>query len=110
MDNDTSKSRTRSDNGRAQKTGGGLLGALDLSAPLLEAYLFLLRSGEQTLSELQAVPRAPAPDELPIYLRILVQQGYAQRFQEGALVKYRAVVDRGSKKRMSSNVWDLLED
>jgi len=110
MNDEASKHSSRNGNERIRKTGGGLLGALDLSAPLREAYLFLLRSGERTLADLQVDPLAPNPDELPIYLRILVQQGYAQRFQEGAQVKYRAVVDRGGKKRMSSEVWDLLGD
>ena len=93
----------------AVQAQGGIMGAMDLSDPVKEVYLELLRTGEQSAEEMRESSRIEDKDSVLIYLRILAKQGYAEKFKDGDVVKYRAVTSRAGRKKISDDIWDALK-
>jgi len=87
----------------------GILGAIDLSDPVREVYLWFVKHGEMTLEEAQEFADPEEKDMVPIYARILVRQGYLERFKEGNVVKYRPVMGERRRKKVSEDIWEALK-
>jgi len=89
--------------------GGGLMGIMDMSDPIKDVYLVLLKHGDMTMQEIMQEPSLEDKASLSIYVKILVRQGYIERYKDGAVVKYRALAGEKGKKEISEDIWDLLK-
>lgn len=87
----------------------GLLGAMDLSDPIREVYLTLLKAGDKSIDEMMEDPYFEDKESLPIYVRILARQGYVEKYKEGDSVKYRAIAGDKKKKHVSEDIWNMLD-
>jgi len=87
----------------------GILGAIDLSDPVREVYLWFVKHGEMTLEEAQELADPEEKDMVPIYARILVRQGYLERYKEGEVIKYRPVMGERKRKKVSEDIWEALK-
>jgi len=88
---------------------GGLAGIMDMSDPLKDIYLMLLQQGDMTMQEIMEKPSFEDKESLPIYVKILVRQGYLERYQEGETMKYRAIPGERGKKKVSEEIWEALK-
>ena len=93
-----------------EKTGeSGIIGAIDLTDPVREVYLWFVKHGEMTLEEAKELADPEEKEMVPIYAKILVRQGYLERFKEGGVVKYRAVMGERKRKKVSEDIWEALK-
>ncbi len=92
----------------ATADSGGLTGALDLSDPLRDVYLLLLRKGDMSIAEMQADTEFGDPDFLPSSVKILKRQSYLKAKKEGDCIRYRAISGERTKKTVSDDIWDAL--
>lgn len=92
----------------AAADSGGLTGALDLTDPLRDIYLLLLRKGEMSIAEMQADPEFGDPDFLPSSVKILKRQSYLEAKREGDCIRYRAISGERTRKTVSDDIWDAL--
>ena len=88
---------------------GGLAEIMDMSDPLKDIYLMLLQQGDMTMQEIMEKPSFEDKESLPIYVKILVRQGYLERVQEGEAIKYRAIPGERGKKKVSEEIWEALK-
>ncbi len=93
---------------RESRPGGGLGAILDLSDPLREVYLVLLRSEGLSLEEMSKHPELEQVEALKIMVMTLVRQGQLERYAEGDHVKFRAAPIVKPPKRVASELWDAL--
>lgn len=89
----------------------GMLAAMDLSEPLRDLYVVLLRAEERTLAQLRAEPALAAEAaHLPVLMRTLVRLGHAERCTAAdGTVSYRALAGQRGGRVVSQNIWDALE-
>ena len=89
--------------------GGGLTGLMDMSDPIKDVYLVLLKHGDMTMQEIMQEPSLEDKASLSIYVKILVRQGYIERYKDGDVVRYRALAGEKGKKEISEDIWDALK-
>ena len=89
--------------------GGGLTGLMDMSDPIKDVYLVLLKHGDMTMQEIMQEPSLEDNASLSIYVKILVRQGYLERYKDGDAVRYSALAGEKGKKEISEDIWDLLK-
>ena len=90
-------------------SGAGMAGILELSDPLRDIYLALVRLGDLDMTEIQAQIHEDEPDTLPVFVRILVRQGQVERYQDAVgIIRFRAVLADKAKKTLSDDIWAAL--
>lgn len=89
--------------------GGGLSGILDMSDPIKDVYLVLLKHGDMTMQEIMQEPSLEDKESLSMYVKILVRQGYLERFKDADVVRYRALAGEKGRKEISEDIWDALK-
>lgn len=90
------------------RSGIGISGIFDMSDPLKDLYLSILKLGDMTMEEIINEPSFEEKEMLPTYVKILARQGYLERYKVNDKVKYRAVLADKSKKSLSDDIWDAL--
>lgn len=94
--------------GAETRSGVGLSGIFDLSDPLKDVYLSLLKLGDMSMEEIINEPSFEEKEMLATYVKILARQGYLERYKVNDQVKYRAVLADKGKKSLSDDIWDAL--
>ena len=94
--------------GVAARSTGGISGIFDMSDPLKDVYLSILKLGDMTMEEIVDEPSFEEKEMLPTYVKILARQGYLERYKVNDKVKYRAVLAEKNKKSLSDDIWDAL--
>ena len=95
----------------ALPTGSGLTGIMDMSDPIKDVYLALLKEGDMSMEQIRDNPAFEEMEEreaLPIYVKILARQGYLERYKDGEVLKYRALTGGRGKRTVSDDIWDAL--
>lgn len=91
--------------------GGGLTGIMDMSDPIKDVYLALLKQGDLSMPQILENPAFEDMEDrelLPVYVKILVRQGYLERYKDGEILKYRALTGGRGKRTVSDDIWDAL--
>lgn len=87
-----------------------LLEVMDLSDPVRDVYLVLLKSPPMGMDELRQQPvLAAAQAEIPVLVRTLVRLGHVERVEEAGGVKYRAVAGHRGGRRVDDSIWSALD-
>lgn len=94
--------------GQETRSNGGISGIFDMSDPLKDVYLSILKLGDMTMEEIINEPSFEEKEMLATYVKILARQGYLERYKVNDKVKYRAVLADKSKKSLSDDIWDAL--
>ncbi len=104
------KTKASSPDKKAQASGSGsIAGAMDLSDPVREVYLQFVKLGEMSLQEFLAASGLEDKDMVPIYVKILVRQGYLNRHKEGNVIKYSPKVGERRKVKVAEDIWKALK-
>jgi hypothetical protein len=82
---------------------------LDLSDPLREVYLELLRADPMSLEEMDDHPVLGEVEALKVHVMILFRQGHLERYQDGGAVKFRPAAIRRAPSGLSDDLWDALQ-
>lgn len=91
--------------------GSGLTGIMDMSDPLKDVYLALLKEGDMSMQEIRENPvfeEIEDREALPVYVKILARQGYLEKYRDGDVIKYRALTGDRGKRTVSDDIWDAL--
>lgn len=88
---------------------GGVSSVLDLSDPLREVYLELLRSDPMSLEEMQEHPNLSGVEDLKIHVMILFRQGHLERFEDDGAVKFRPAAIKKAASSLPDDIWEALE-
>lgn len=89
--------------------GGGVLGAIDLSDPLRDVFLDVIKVGEASVEDLRARHAPDDPENVKIYLDILVRQNKLEKFKdENGIVRYRPTERRRPSRKLDDDIWDAL--
>lgn len=94
--------------GAETRSHGGISGIFDMSDPLKDVYLAILKLGDMTMEEIINESSFEEKEMLPTYVKILARQGYLERYKVNDRVKFRAVLAEKSKKSLSDDIWDAL--
>lgn len=89
----------------------GLTGSMDLSDPIRDVYLKLIKRGEMTMDEIKndSSLNEEEKESLPIMVKTLVRQGYLEKYMESGVMKYAAKTGKKAKKKISDDIWGALE-
>lgn len=94
--------------GTETRSSVGISGIFDMSDPLKDVYLIILKLGDMSMEEMMSEPSFEEKEMLTTYVKILARQGYLERYKVNDKVKYRAVLAEKSKKSLSDDIWDAL--
>lgn len=85
-------------------------GILDLSNPIKELYLIILKLGAASIEELanQTTLHDNNKDTIKIYLNILVKQGYLEKEKIENVVKYKAKDISRQSRTLPDEIWISL--
>lgn len=87
----------------------GVGSILDLSDPLRDVYLELLRSDPMTLEEMHEHPVLSRVEALKVHVMILVRQGMVERFKQDDAVRFRPAAVRRPRRGVPDDIWESLE-
>jgi hypothetical protein len=99
-------------NGNLSRRGSGAPGILDiedLNTPLQDVYRVVLKSGELSIGEAAEVIKDANLEELKIYLNLLAQLGYVEKYQAEGVIRYRVMARARDKTTLPNEIWDSLE-
>jgi hypothetical protein len=92
-----------------QKTSS-LLGLLDLTEPIREVYLAVLKTGPVSVVDfIQKTDLVFDKTEVKIYLDILVNQNYLEKYKDDNLIKYKIKDIKRGARNVPDSIWDKLD-
>ena len=94
-----------------KQENSSLLGIFDLTDPIKDVYLSVLKAGVISLNDYKTIDsfRNIDKDELKIYLDILVRQEYLEKFKDEDIVKYKVKGLKRKTRTVPTSIWDKLE-
>lgn len=86
------------------------LDILDLSDELQIVYVTVLKHDGLTMDAICELPELQSVEGVPVIVKTLARQGQLKKYMENNEVKYSSVTGRKGKKRISDDIWNVLED
>ena len=87
-----------------------LLGIFDLTDPIKNVYLSVLKIGTVSLDDFINIPENQIDKtEAKIYLDILVRQNYLEKYKDNSTVMYKVKGLKRKTRTIPSSIWDKLD-
>jgi hypothetical protein len=87
----------------------GIFDMLDLNEPLQRTYQAALKNGDLSLAELLEMMPNESPDEVKVYLNLLAQLNYLEKYKDGSEIRFRVKGRGRGKSALPDELWDKLE-
>jgi hypothetical protein len=90
--------------------GSNILGLFDLSDPIKDIYLSVLKAGTTTVNDfIKTTNMQIDKTEVKIYLDILVRQEYLEKYKDDSVIKYKVKGLKRKARVVPKNIWEMLE-
>lgn len=98
-------------NGNGGRTADpGVFDMLELSSPLQRTYQAALKNGDLSLAELTEVISDESPEELKIYLNLLAQLNYLEKYMDNNEIRFKVKGRGRGRTSLPDELWKKLED
>jgi len=97
-------------NSSNNQKSSNILSIFDLTDPIKDVYLAVLRAGTASLDSfmLDTNPKI-SETEVKIYLDILVRQEYLEKYKDDNIIKYKVKGLQRKGREVPKNIWEMLE-
>jgi len=85
------------------------LDVLDLSDDMQTVYVTVLKNDGLSIDEICRLPELQSVDGVSIIVKTLARQGQLKKYMEKNKVRYSSVTGKKGKKRISDDIWNVLE-
>ena len=87
-----------------------LLGIFDLTDPLKDVYLSVLKEGIISVDDFMQMAHSQSDkSEIKMYLDILVRQDYLEKYKDNGTIKYKVKGLKRKAREVPNDIWEMLE-
>lgn len=87
----------------------GILDMLELTPPLRKTYQAILKSTDVSYDEISKLVADEIPEELRIYLNLLTQLGYLEKYSDNGTIRFKLKSIMRNVSTLSDEIWKKLE-